>query len=81
MASPVDSPWKYYEKWLQPVTLIDYAGKKICHDLLFVTQGLPEDGKKLYNILKAMIIISIQTRSKGLFHIQIIIVLTSPNST
>ena len=58
MTSPVDSPWKYYEKWLRLMTLIDYAGKKICHDLHFVTQGLPEDGKKLYNILKAVIIIS-----------------------
>ena len=52
MASPVDSPWKCYEKWLRLMTLIDYAGKKICHDLLFVTEGLPEDGNLLYNVLK-----------------------------
>ena len=51
MASPVLSLWKYYEKWLRLVTLIDHAGKKICHDLLFITEKLPEDGKLLYNIL------------------------------
>ena len=52
MASPVLSLWEYYEKWLRLVTLIDHAGKKICHDLLFITEQLPEDGKLLYNILK-----------------------------
>ena len=52
MASPIHSLWKCYEKWLRLMTLIDHAGKKICHDLLFITEQLPEDGKLLYNILK-----------------------------
>ena len=52
MASPIHSLWKCYEKWLRLMTLIDHAGKKICHDLLFITEQLPEDGKLLYKILK-----------------------------
>ena len=51
MASPVLSIWKCYEKWLRLMTLIDYAGKKICHDLLFITERLPVDGKLFYSIL------------------------------
>ena len=52
MASPVNSLWKCYEKWLRLMTLIDHAGKKICHDLLFITERLPEDEKLLYSFLK-----------------------------
>ena len=52
MASPVDRIWKCYEKWLRLMTLIDHAGKKVCHDILFIKERLPEDGKLLYDFLK-----------------------------
>ena len=52
MASPIHSLWKCYEKWLRLMTLIDHAGEKICRDLLFIKERVPEDGKKLYNFLR-----------------------------
>ena len=67
MASYVDSLWKCYEKWLRLMTLIDHAGKKICHDLLFITERLPEDGKLLYKILKDNEFYIKPNREQGLF--------------
>ena len=40
------------ERWLRLVTLIDYAGLKLCKDVLHRKEGLPDDGAQLYCRLK-----------------------------
>ena len=40
------------EKWLRLVTLIDYAGSKLCEEVLHKKEGLPYDGRQLYCKLK-----------------------------
>ena len=40
------------ERWLCLVTLIDYAGLKLCKDVLHRKEGLPDDGAQLYCRLK-----------------------------
>ena len=40
------------ENWLRLVTLIDYAGVHLCRDVLHAREGLPTDGKKLYQRLR-----------------------------
>ena len=40
------------ERWLRLVTLTDYAGLKLCKDVLHRKEGLPDDGAQLYCRLK-----------------------------
>ena len=40
------------EKWLRLVTLIDYAGFKLCEEVLHKKESLPYDGVQLYCKLK-----------------------------
>ena len=40
------------EKWLRLITLIDYAGLKLCKDVLHKAEGLPDDGAQLFCRLK-----------------------------
>ena len=39
---------KDYENWLRVVVLINYAGKRLCYDILHVKEHLPCDGGELY---------------------------------
>ena len=41
-----------YEKWLRIMTLIDFAGRRLCQDVLFTQEKLPADGTLLYEELK-----------------------------
>ena len=41
-----------YEKWLRIMTLIDFAGRRLCRDVLFTKEKLPTDGALLYQELK-----------------------------
>ena len=43
---------KEYEKWLRVATLIDFAGRKLCHSVLHNKENLPIDGAKLYKKLE-----------------------------
>ena len=40
------------EKWLRLVTLIDYAGRQLCQEVLHKQEGLPCDGAQLYSKLE-----------------------------
>ena len=44
--------YEHNEKWLRLVTLIDYAGLKLCKDVLHKKEGLPDDGAQLFQKLK-----------------------------
>ena len=37
-----------YENWLRLVVFIDYAGKKLCYEILHEKEQLPLDGAQLY---------------------------------
>ena len=39
---------KDYENWLRVVTLINYAGKRLCYEILHLKEYLPYDGAQLY---------------------------------
>ena len=39
---------KDYENWLRVVGLIDYAGKRLCYEILHTKENLPCDGGELY---------------------------------
>ena len=44
--------FKDYEKWLRVATLIDFAGRNLCHTVLHTKEHLPTDGAKLYKELE-----------------------------
>ena len=44
--------YKTSDKWLRLVTLIDFAGAKLCNHVLHTKEGLPSDCKELYQWLK-----------------------------
>ena len=37
-----------YDKWFRLTILIDFGGRKLCHDVLFNRERLPTDGRLLY---------------------------------
>ena len=39
---------QHYENWLRVVVLINYAGKRLCYEILHVKEELPCDGEQLY---------------------------------
>lgn len=41
-----------YENWLRVVVLINYAGKRLCHEILHLKEHLPCDGGQLYGKLE-----------------------------
>ena len=41
-----------YKNWLRVTILIDFAGRRLCHDVLFNKEKLPSDGAKLCDKLK-----------------------------
>ena len=43
--------YQNHENWLRLVVLIDYAGSKLCQEVLHTKEGLPEDGSLLYHEL------------------------------
>ena len=45
---------KEYEKWLRVATLIDFAGRNLCHTVLHVTEQLSTDGVKLNQELEGL---------------------------
>lgn len=52
MADAKDKLSEKYEKWFRLTILLDFAGRKICEDVLFNIEKLPTDGVKLCNELK-----------------------------
>ena len=48
----ITEPYKTSDKWLRLVTLIDFAGAKLCNDVLHTKEGLPSDCKELCQRLK-----------------------------
>ena len=43
-----------YEKWFRLTTLIDFAGRHLCYDVLFKKEKLPTDGAQLYTELEGL---------------------------
>ena len=43
--------YQNHENWLRLVVLIDYAGSKLCKEVLHTKEGLPENGSQLYHRL------------------------------
>ena len=54
MAAAMDSLSQEYESWLRLAILIDFSGRKLCHNVLFVQEQLPTDGRLLYEELKTL---------------------------
>ena len=74
MAAANDNLCQEYEKWFRLTTLIDFAGRHICYDVLFKIEKLPTDGALLYTELEGL-------KSKIRFHDQREIVLPSSKIT
>ena len=74
MAAANDNLCQEYEKWFRLTTLIDFAGRHICYDVLFKIEKLPTDGALLYTELEGL-------KSKIRFHDQREIVLPSNKIT
>ena len=43
-----------YENWLRLTILVDFSGRNLCHNVLFVKEQLPTDGKLLYKELETV---------------------------
>ena len=43
-----------YENWLHLMTLVDFAGRHLCQDVLFKREQLPEDEVQLLKILEPL---------------------------
>ena len=43
-----------YENWLRLITLVDFAGRSLCRDVLFKLENLPEDEVQLFKILEPL---------------------------
>ena len=43
-----------YENWLRLITLVDYAGRMLCRDVLFKQENLPEDEVELFKVLEKL---------------------------
>ena len=50
----MDNLSQEYENWLRLTTLVHFSGKKLCHNVLFVQEQLPTDGKLLYKELESV---------------------------
>lgn len=54
MAASNNNLLKEHEKWLRVATLIDFAGRHLCHTVLHVKEQLSTDGAKLYQELEGL---------------------------
>ena len=54
MAVAMDNLSQEYENWLRLTILIDLSGRNLCHNVLFVQEQLPTDGKLLYKELETV---------------------------
>ena len=54
MAAAKDNLCQEYEKWFRLTTLIDFAGRHLCYDVLFKQEKLPTDGALLYTELESL---------------------------
>ena len=54
MAAAKDNLCQEYEKWFRLTTLIDFAGRHLCHDVLFKREKLPIDGALLRTELEGL---------------------------
>lgn len=52
MAVASYNQFKQHERWLRIATLIDFAGRKLCLEVLHRKEHLPTDGALLYHMLK-----------------------------
>ena len=43
-----------YENWLRLMTLVDFAGRSLCRDVLFKIEKLPEDEVQLFKVLEPL---------------------------
>ena len=43
-----------YENWLRLMTLVDFAGRCLCRDVLFKLEKLPEDEVELFKVLEPL---------------------------
>ena len=50
----MDNLSQEYENWLRLIILVDFSGRNLCHNVLFVQEQLPTDGKLLYNELESV---------------------------
>ena len=54
-----------YENWLRLMTLVDFAGRSLCRDVLFKIEKLPEDEVQLFKVLEPLKYVVIQTKVKS----------------
>ena len=54
MAVAMDNLSQEYENWLRLTILVDFSGRNLCHNVLFVQEQLPTDGKLLYKELESV---------------------------
>ena len=54
MATGKDKINREYKNWLRLTTLIDFAGRNLCYNVLFNKEKLPSDGLQLCNELKPL---------------------------
>ena len=54
MAAAKNNLCQEYEKWFRLTTLIDFAGRHLCYDVLFKQEKLPTDGALLYTELESL---------------------------
>ena len=54
MATGKDKINQEYKNWLRLTTLIDFAGRNLCYNVLFNKEKLPSDGLQLSNELKPL---------------------------
>lgn len=50
----MDNLRKEYSNWLRIAVLNDFAGRQLCHDVLFCKEKLPKDGRLLYKELECL---------------------------
>ena len=43
-----------YENWFRLMTLVDFAGRRLCRDVLFKLENLPEDEAQLFKRLEPL---------------------------
>ena len=43
-----------YENWFRLMTLVDFAGRSLCRDVLFKQENLPEDEVELFKVLEPL---------------------------
>ena len=54
MAAAKNNLCQEYEKWFRLTTLIDFAGRHLCYEVLFKKEKLPIDGALLYRELEGI---------------------------